>query len=68
MCRSFLHAHYHTTPGRHLEGARAPTAIAVPFWERVLALSRERSDQDDSEAAEEEGKDREAYLLLEEDW
>jgi hypothetical protein len=66
MCRAFLHAHFHTTPGRHQEGARVPAETAVPFWEKVLVLSRERSDQEDSEARVVEASMREAYTALEE--
>eukprot|EP00972_Heterocapsa_arctica_P099126 14628757-Heterocapsa_arctica.AAC.1 len=60
-----MYAHFHTYSGKHQEGGRVPAADAIPFWERVLVLSRERADQEEAEARKKEASLREAFEALE---
>eukprot|EP00972_Heterocapsa_arctica_P044599 6581669-Heterocapsa_arctica.AAC.1 len=66
MCRAFLYAHFHMYSGKHLEGGKVPAAQAIPFWERVLRLSRDRADQEEADFCEEDVTLRETIAALEE--
>eukprot|EP00972_Heterocapsa_arctica_P056141 8282781-Heterocapsa_arctica.AAC.1 len=67
-CKAFLHAHFHNIGGRHLEGARCPAAVAIPFWERILAEGQRETVKEDAAAGEAEGKAQETVRQCKEAW
>eukprot|EP00972_Heterocapsa_arctica_P099309 14655326-Heterocapsa_arctica.AAC.1 len=55
-CRAFVHAHFHTKPGRHLAWQRCDPTKTIPFWERILQDSekaREEAEAKEQEAEQE---------------